>query len=68
MKPLPAPAIPKNTEAERFDIAFRKVAEMQCPDAEWKDLRFLRRRGLSSCCDAKLFQRRGLAAYQDFIR
>ena len=53
MKPLPAPVIPRNTEAERFDNAFRKAVETQCPESEWESLRFLRRRGLSSCCGAK---------------
>jgi hypothetical protein len=41
MKPLPAPPIPGNTEAERFDSAVRKTftvskQEMQRREAEWQ--------------------------------
>jgi hypothetical protein len=41
MKPLPAPPVPGNTEAERFDNAIRKSftvskQEMQRREAEWK--------------------------------
>ena len=41
MKPLPAPKIPGNTEAERFDNAVRKTftvskEEMQRREAEWQ--------------------------------
>jgi hypothetical protein len=41
MKPLPAPPVPGNTEAERFDNAVRKTftvskEEMQRREAEWK--------------------------------
>ncbi|MGD0786601.1 MAG: hypothetical protein ABR898_01365 [Terracidiphilus sp.] len=40
MKPLPAPPVPGNTEAERFDNAVRKAftvskEEMQRREAEW---------------------------------
>jgi hypothetical protein len=41
MKPLPAPPVPGNTEAERFDSAVRKTfavskEEMQRREAEWQ--------------------------------
>jgi hypothetical protein len=41
MKPLPAPPVPGNTEAERFDNAVRKTftvskEEMQRREAEWQ--------------------------------
>jgi hypothetical protein len=41
MKTLPAPVVPGNTEAERFDNAVRKVftvskEEMQRREAEWQ--------------------------------
>lgn len=41
MKPLPAPTVPGNTEAERFDNAVRKAftvskEEMQRREAEWQ--------------------------------
>jgi hypothetical protein len=41
MKPLPAPPVPGNTEAERFDSAVRKTftvskQEMQRREAEWQ--------------------------------
>jgi hypothetical protein len=41
MKPLPAPSVPGNTEAERFDSAVRKTftvtkEEMQRREAEWQ--------------------------------
>jgi hypothetical protein len=41
MKPLPAPPVPGNTEAERFDNAVRKTftvskEEMQRREVEWK--------------------------------
>jgi hypothetical protein len=41
MKPLPAPTVPGNTEAERFDNAVRKTftvskEEMQRRGAEWQ--------------------------------
>jgi hypothetical protein len=41
MKPLPAPPVPGNTDAERFDNAVRKTftvskEEMQRREAEWK--------------------------------
>jgi hypothetical protein len=41
MKPLPAPPVPGNTEAERFDNAVRKTftvskEEIERRDAEWK--------------------------------
>jgi hypothetical protein len=41
MKPLPAPPVPGNTEAERFDNAVRKTfavtkEEVQHREAEWK--------------------------------
>jgi hypothetical protein len=41
MKPLPAPPIPGNTEAERFDSAVRKVftvskEEMHRREVEWQ--------------------------------
>ena len=41
MKPLPAPPVPGNTEAKRFDNAVRKVftvskQEMQRREAEWQ--------------------------------
>jgi hypothetical protein len=41
MKPLPAPSVPGNTEAERFDNAVRKTftvskEEMQRRDADWQ--------------------------------
>ena len=41
MKPLPAPPVPGNTEAERFDNAVRKTftvskEEMQRRETEWQ--------------------------------
>jgi hypothetical protein len=41
MKPLPAPPVPGNTDAERFDNAVRKMftvskTEIQRREAEWK--------------------------------
>ena len=41
MKPLPAPPVPGNTEAERFDNAVRKTftvskEEIQRREAEWQ--------------------------------
>jgi hypothetical protein len=41
MKPLPAPPVPGNTEAERFDYAVRKTftvskEEIQRREAEWQ--------------------------------
>jgi hypothetical protein len=41
VKPLPAPPVPGNTEAERFDNAARKTftvskEEMQRREAEWQ--------------------------------
>lgn len=44
MKPLPAPHVPGNTEAERFDNAFRKILTVSKEDllkaeAKWKRAR-----------------------------
>ncbi|MGA3054358.1 MAG: hypothetical protein ABSD63_09130 [Candidatus Korobacteraceae bacterium] len=44
MKPLPAPNVPGNTEAEKFDNAVRKVfsvskKELQKREANWKRTR-----------------------------
>ena len=41
MKPLPAPSVPGNTDAERFDSAIRKTftvskEEMRRREAEWQ--------------------------------
>lgn len=49
MKPLPAPNIPGNTEAERFDNAVRKIfsvskEELLKREAKWKRARTCKER------------------------
>jgi hypothetical protein len=49
MKPLPAPNVPGNTEAERFDNAVRKMfsvskEELLKREAKWKRARTRKRR------------------------
>jgi hypothetical protein len=49
MKPLPAPNVPGNSEAERFDNAVRKIfsvskEELLKREAEWQLLRTKRTR------------------------
>jgi hypothetical protein len=48
MKPLPAPSVPGNTEAERFDNAVRKIFTVSKEDvlkreAKWKRARAKKR-------------------------
>jgi len=48
-KPLPAPEVPGNTEAERFDYAVRKIltvskAELLKREAKWKKARARKKR------------------------
>jgi hypothetical protein len=49
MKPLPAPNVPGNTEAERFDNAVRKIFTVSKEDvlkeeAKWKRARARKKR------------------------
>lgn len=49
MKPLPAPDVPGNTEAEKFDNAVRKMfsvskEELLKREAEWKRARARKKR------------------------
>ncbi len=50
MKPLPAPNVPGNTEAERFDNAVRKMfsvskEELLKREAKWKRAQARKKRG-----------------------
>jgi len=44
MKPLPAPQVPGNTEAERFDNAVRKIFTVSKEDLVRKEMEWKRAR------------------------
>jgi hypothetical protein len=53
MKPLPAPDVPGNTDAERFDNAFRKIltvskADLLKAEENWKRARARKKRAKKS--------------------
>ena len=59
-KPLPAPNVPGNTEAERFDYAVRKIltvskTELLKEEAKWKKVRARKKRAKESRLTVAVF-------------